>query len=183
MQSRVLSDHSQGMSVAVEHLLELGHRRIALIAGQAVRPTRMRREAAESVMRAHGFDPGTLIVREGIFSGQRGAEATRELLDLDQPPTALIAGSNQIMIGALQIISDRGVELGRELSFVGYDNVDVATLYRPAISVVERDLVAIGEAAAELLLTHVHDPETEPHEVVLPTRYIDRASCGPAPRD
>lgn len=180
--SRVLSDHGTGMSVAVQQLLELGHRRIALVGGQAVRPTRQRREAVEFAFAQYGLDLDSLIVREGIFSVDHGAAATRALLDLDVPPTALIAGSNQIMIGALQSISERGLELGRDLSFIGCDDVAVATLYRPRISVVDRDLVAIGRAAAELVLTHVQDPETPPREVVLPTRYVSRESCGPVPR-
>jgi len=177
--SLVLSDHSRGMSAAVERLLELGHRRLALISGPALRPTRQRREAVEAVLAAHRIDPRSLIVRDGLFSPGHGARATRELLDLDDPPTALIAGSNQIMIGALKTISERGFELGRDLSFVGCDDIAIASLYSPPISVVERDLAAIGEAAARLLLTHVSDPETEPQEILLGTRYIDRASCGP----
>jgi LacI family transcriptional regulator len=179
--SRVLSDHAAGMSSAVEHLLELGHRRIAIIGGPDVRPTRQRREAAERVFAGHGLDPASLIVRNGLFAELHGAVATRELLDLPEPPTALIAGSNQIMAGALQVISERELDLGRELSFIGYDDTAVAKVYRPPISVVERDLVAIGEVAAELLLTHVRDLSTQTREVVLPTRYIRRGSCGPAP--
>jgi LacI family transcriptional regulator len=179
--SRVLSDHPAGVSAAVEHLLELGHRRIAIVGGPDVRPTRQRRQAAERVLAEHGLDPASLLVRNGLFSGEHGAEATRELLDLPEPPTALIAGSNQIMAGALQVISNRELELGRELSFIGYDDVAVAKVYRPPISVVERDLVAIGEVAAEILLSHVRDPVAEPREVVLPTRYIRRGSVGPAP--
>jgi LacI family transcriptional regulator len=178
--SRVLSDHAAGVSAAVEHLLEFGHRRIAVIGGPDVRPTRERRRAAERVLSRHGLDPGSLLVRNGLFSGEHGEVATRELLDLPDPPTALIAGSNQIMAGALQVISDRGLELGRDLSFIGYDDVAVAKVYRPPISVVERDLVAIGEVAAEILLNHVRDPRAEPREVVLPTRYIRRGSVGPA---
>jgi LacI family transcriptional regulator len=177
----VLSDHRSGMTSAARHLLELGHRRIALIGGQDVRPTRARREAVESVYSEQGEDRGGLIIREGVFSVEHGAAATREVLELADPPTALIAGSNQIMIGALQVINDRGIELGRELSFVGCDDVAIATLYRPHISVVDRDRVAIGQTAAELLLTHVRDPDALPREVLLPTRYIARESCGPLP--
>jgi len=175
----VLSDHRSGMTLAARHLFELGHRRIALVGGQDVRPTRARREAVESVYSEHGEDRGRLIVREGVFSVEHGAAATRELLALADPPTAVIAGSNQIMIGALQVINDRGLELGRQLSFVGCDDVAIATLYRPHISVVDRDRVAIGQSAAELLLTHIRDPGTPPREILLPTRYIARESCGP----
>lgn len=179
--SRVLSDHHAGMTAAAEHLLQLGHRRIALIGGQAVRPTRERRRAVEAAFARYHVSPNTLIVREGVFSVEHGARATEELLDMPDPPTALIAGANQIMVGALQVISDRSIELGRELSFVGCDNLDVASLYRPPIAVVDRDLVALGRAAAELVLTHLADKDAVKREVILPTTFLARPSCGPVP--
>jgi LacI family transcriptional regulator len=181
--SRVLSDHRAGMSVAAEQLLDLGHRRIGLIGGQDVRPTRERREAVERVMKGRGLGLDGLRVLEGVFSVEHGAAATRELLDLEPPSTALIAGSNQIMIGALQIIRERGIELGRDLSFIGCDDVDIATLYRPRISVVDRDRVAIGAVAAEQVLSLVRDPSRPPREVILPTTFISRDSCAPISGD
>jgi LacI family transcriptional regulator len=179
--SRVLSDHSAGMTAAGERLLELGHRRIAVIGGQAVRPTRERLKAVRAAVARHGLPADSVIVRQGVFSVEHGARATRELLDMSNPPTAIVAGSNQIMIGALTIISERGIELGRELSFVGCDDLAVATLYRPQIAVVDRDSVAIGRAAAEVVLAHVRNPATVRREVILPTMFVPRSSCGPAP--
>jgi LacI family transcriptional regulator len=146
-----------------------------------VRPTRTRREAVESVYDEFHEDRARLIVREGVFSIEHGIAAARELLEVADPPTAMIAGSNQIMIGALQVITDRGLEVGRDLSFVGCDDIDVAKLYRPHIGVVDRDRIAIGRTAAELLLSHIHDPDALPREVLLPTYYIPRESVGPAP--
>lgn len=180
--SRVLSDHSAGMTAAGERLLELGHRRIAVIGGQAVRPTRERLKAIRAAVSRYGLPADSvMMVREGVFSVEHGAQATRELLDMPNPPTAIVAGSNQIMIGALTVISERGIELGHELSFVGCDDVAVATLYRPQIAVVDRDSVAIGRAAAEVVLAHVRNPATVRREVILPTIFVPRSSCGPAP--
>ena len=177
--SRVRSDHRAGMVAATRHLFELGHRRIAMIGGQDVQPTRTRREAVESVYAEYGEDREQLIVREGVFAIEHGVAAARELLGDSMPPTALIAASNQIMIGALQVITDLGIELGRKLSFVGCDDIEVAKLYRPHISVVDRDAIGVGRTAAELLLAHVRDAGAPPGEVVLPARYLPRASCGP----
>jgi LacI family transcriptional regulator len=177
--SRVYSDHRTGMVAAARHLFDLGHRRIALIGGQDVLPTRMRREAVESVYAERGEDRSQLAVREGVFSIEHGAAAAREMLAVSRPPTAMIAGSNQLMIGALQVVTDLGLELGRDLSFVGCDDVEIAKLYRPHISVVDRERTAIGRTAAELLLAHVRNAAAPPEDVVLPTRYLPRASCGP----
>lgn len=179
--SRVLSDHAAGMRQAVEHLIELGHRRIALIVGQPVRPTRERREAVEVACAEHGFSPDQLIVREGVYSVEHGARATSELLDLPDRPTALIAGGNQMMIGALRIISERNIELGRDLSFVGCDDIELATLYRPQIAVVDRDTVALGRAAADLVLSQLRDQVPVMREMFLPTMFVSRPSCAPPP--
>ena len=102
--SRVLSDHRSGMKAAGLHLLDLGHRRIGLIAGAAVRPSLERRAGLEEAFAARGL-PATYTADEGVFSVEHGAAAMRRLLDLPEPPTAIIAGGNQLMLGALRVVS------------------------------------------------------------------------------
>jgi LacI family transcriptional regulator len=179
--NRVLSDHRRGMEAAVEHLVGLGHRRIALIVGQPVRPTRERRSAFEHVLSRY-TDSTVNWVREGFYSIEHGRVATRELLDMSDPPTAIVAGANQIMIGALQVISERGLDLGVDLSFVGCDDVSVAGLYRPPVAVVDRDTEALGRTAAEVVLDSLRTG-AEVRTVVLPTHFLARPSCGPAPAE
>lgn len=173
--SRVLSDHAGGMADAVRHLLDLGHRRIALLLGQSMRPSIERRAGFERAFAERGLAP-TYAIRAGRLSVEHGVTATRELLDLAEPPTAIIAGGNQLMIGALKVIAGRGIELGRDLSFVGCDEVSIADLYRPSIAVIRRDTVELGRAAAELLVRRLQG-EQEVSEVVLPTEFVARASC------
>jgi LacI family transcriptional regulator len=175
--SRALSDHQAGMGDAVRHLLDLGHRRIGLVVGQPVRPSIERRRALEAVY-AERYLPPTHTVLAGSFSTDYGSTATQELLDLDDPVTAVIAGGNQLLIGALRVIQERGLELGRDLSLVGCDDVAITELYRPPIAVVRRDNHALGRAAAELLLRRMQG-EDDPAEIVLPTEFVPRASCSP----
>lgn len=177
--SRVLSDHAAGMADAVRHLLDLGHRQIALLLGQTMRPSIERRAGFERAFAERGLPP-TYEIRTGRLSVEYGAAATRELLDLPHAPTAIIAGSNQLMIGALKVIAARDVELGRDLSFVGCDEVSIADLYRPRIAVIRRDTVELGRAAAELLVRRLQG-ESEDSELVLPTEFVARESCA-APR-
>jgi LacI family transcriptional regulator len=184
--SRALSDHAHGMEEAVAHLLELGHRRIGLILGPPTRPARERRLAFERVFTRHGL-PATFMIVEGRYSVEHGERTTRELLDRADPPTAIIAGGNQMMIGALRVISERGIALGSELSFVGCDDVYLTELYAPPISVVRRDTEELGRVAASLLLARMGrtdedgDPAPPPpvEDVLLPTEYVRRASCVP----
>ena len=178
--SRVLSDHRSGMKAAVLHLLDLGHRRIALIGGTAARPAVERRAGLAEAFELRGL-PSSYIVDEGSFAVEHGAAAMRRLLDLPEPPTAVIAGGNQVMFGALRVVAERRVSLGSELSFVGCDDVAITDLFRPAVAVVRRDTFAIGRTAAELLLGRMRDGAS-PSDVVLPTEFVARPSCGPPQR-
>jgi LacI family transcriptional regulator len=177
--SRVLSDHSVGMRSAVDHLLDLGHSRIGLILGQPIRPTRERRRVFEEAHAARGLETGPIVA--GRFQVDFGMEATTELLDADDPPTAIIAGGNQLMIGALNVLAERGLALGRDISFLGCDDIPITSLHRPPIAVVRRDNEAIGRAAAELLLRRLRDGGGE-SEIVLPTEFVARPSCAPPRR-
>jgi LacI family transcriptional regulator len=177
--SRVLSDHRSGMKAAGLHLLGLGHRRIGLIAGAAVRPALERQAGLEEAFAAYGLPP-TYIADGGSFSVEHGAAAMRRLLDRPEPPTAVIAGGNQLMLGALRVVSERGLTLGRDLSFVGCDDVAITDLFRPPVAVVRRDNYAMGRTAAELLLARLRE-DAPPSEVVLETEFVARPSCGPPP--
>ena len=178
--SRVLSDHRSGMKAAALHLLELGHRRIGRIAGAAMRPTLERRAGLEAALVEYGLPP-TYTADEGVFSDEHGVAAMRRLLDLPEPPTAIIAGGNQVMLGALRVVSERRLALGRDLSFVGCDDIAITDLYQPPVAVVRRDNYAMGRAAAELLLARLRDG-APPSDVVLPTEFVARPSCGPPQR-
>jgi LacI family transcriptional regulator len=176
--SSAFSDHRAGMDPAVEHLLDLGHRQIALIAGAPVRPTRERLASLKACFGRRGLPP-TYEVYEGIYSTEYGARMTAHLLTAEHPPTAIIAGSNQLMVGALQVLAERGVALGEDLSFVGCDDISVAQIHRPQIAVLDRDLVALGTSAANLLLRRLRDEADANTVSIHPTRFIARPSCGP----
>ena len=175
--SRALSDHRAGMSATVRHLLDLGHRRIGVVLGQPVRPSIERLRALEDVFAERGL-PRTHAVIEGRFSAEHGEAATRSLLDAPEPPTAILAAGNQLVVGALRVIAERGLELARDLSFVGCDDIAITELYRPPIATVRRDSFELGRVAADLLLRRLRGDD-EPVDVVLPTEFVPRASTGP----
>jgi LacI family transcriptional regulator len=174
---RVLVDHRSGMKTAVNHLLDLGHRRIALISDPSVRPGVERRLALEESYAERGLPP-TYEEVPAKFSVASGERSTTALLSASEPPTAIVAGGNQFMVGALRVFRRRGVQLGREISFVGCDDVTTAELYEPPVAVVRRDNGMMGQAAADLLLAALRGEEPA-GEVVLPTEFVLRGSCGP----
>jgi LacI family transcriptional regulator len=178
--SAVLSDHRSGMRAAVEHLVGLGHRDIALIIGQPLRFSRERRGGLEDAFAAGGLPP-TYRVLEGRLVSEHGRSATSSLLDDARPPTALVAGGNQILTGMLAELTRRQVRIGGDVSVVSCDAVPLTELFAPPIAVVRRDNRALGERAAQLLLDQLGGA-SEPSTVVLPTEFLPRASCGPPAR-
>jgi LacI family transcriptional regulator len=175
----VTFNHRAGMGMAVDHLLKLGHRSFALLIGGPDRPARERRLAVEDTLERASVG-ATVVVYDGDFSVERGCQATLNVLSARPRPTAIIAGGNMLMHGALQAFRDAGVEVGRDVSFVGCDDVAVAELHRPQISVVKRDLTVAGEKAAELLLATLTSPSVGilgGMKLELPTEFVARASC------
>jgi LacI family transcriptional regulator len=179
--SAVLSDHRTGMRDAVGHLLDLGHRRIGLILGQSsIRPSRERRAGAAQAFSDRKL-PVSYFAIEGMLGAEHGRNATRQLLDGAQPPTAIVAGGNQLLIGALEEILDRELAIGSDISLVSCDAIDVTELFQPPIAVIRRDNREIGRQAAGLLLERVTEVDPGARTVILPTMFVPRASCGPPP--
>ncbi len=173
--SAVLSDHRQGMREAVEHLLALGHRRIGLINGDALRPPQERLAALQEVYAARGLEP-TYQVVAGPVSPAQGRAALAQLLDGPEPPTAVITGTNRFLIGALQELQARGLRVGADLSLVSCDEIDLTAIYDPPIAVIARDNRELGRRAGELALAMLDEPGTV-EQVLLPTTFTPRASC------
>jgi LacI family transcriptional regulator len=175
----VCSDHGTGMEAALAHLAELGHVRVGLIAGmQSQLGSRARVAAYRRLAPRLGLDRGRELVVTGRLSRETGYRGARELLALPSPPTALIAGNNQLTVGALAALRELGVDVPGELSLVACDDVDLTRLHDPPLDVVDRDPEAHGRAAAELLLRRLEDRHAPPRRVVLPTSFVRRASSG-----
>jgi LacI family transcriptional regulator len=173
----VLSDHYQGIGEAARYLLQSGHRRLGLIVGRDVRPTRERIRATRDSYLALGLEPD-LVIDYGTLSAAHGEEALDHLLNSDKPPSAIILGGNQLLEGALRAVRRRGIRLGKDLSIVCCDDVPLSRLYQPAIATVMRDPALLGRSAAEVLLEQIANPHrSEP--VLLPTWFEPRESCGP----
>lgn len=173
--SAVLSDHTAGMKSAVLHLIEQGHQRIGLIGGpEYFLPAALRLQGYYQAFAAAGLEYAPALVRSSGMSKQVGYRETGYLLDLLQPPTALIAGGNLILAGVLQALKERRVAIGAELAVVGCDDTELTQLHSPSITVIERDLALMGQMAAELLLQIMEHPAGT--SVTLPTRLLIRES-------
>jgi LacI family transcriptional regulator len=176
------SDHRQGMRGAVEHLLDLGHRRIALITGALdLWPVRERIAGMAEAVAARGV-PDETISLIGSLSAEHGEASTEQLLAMRPRPTAIIAGGNQVLAGCVRALVRNGVSIPSDMSVVTCDEVALSELHSPPIASVGRDTLALGRVAAELLLERLAG-SVEPRTVLLPTMFTPRASCGPVPHD
>lgn len=181
--SSVLCDHFGGVYDAVRSLIELGHRRLAVVAGSSeLSASRERVRGFRQACQDMGLPVDEVMVRMGSYSEEFGFATALDLLDMAEPPTAVIAGGIQLGTGALRAMHGRGVLPGRELSFVVCDDVPLFEIMRPALSVVVRDTEAMGRLAAELMIEHLQDPNRPPRCQVIPTRYVARSSSR-APSD
>ena len=172
----VLSDHYQGVGNAGRHLLSAGHRRIGLVVGRDVRPTRERIRAVEDAYDGFGT-PRDLVVHRGTLSAEHGEEALEAMLSSETPPSAVILGGNQLLEGALRAVHRRKLQLGVDLSLICCDDVPLSRFHQPPIATVMRDTGLLGKRAAEVLLAQLESPgKTEP--VTLPTWFEPRQSCG-----
>lgn len=170
-------DDAPGIAAAVTHLVELGHTRIAHVAGpQAMVHGRSRRQAWADAVAAAGLPVGPWL--EADFSAEGGARATRELLDLAHRPTAIVYANDLMAIAGLAAAATRGVDVPGELSVVGYDDTELAAHVRPSLTTVSTDVIGWGRAAAARLLDLVDN--RPPAEMALARpRLVVRGSTGP----
>lgn len=172
--SAVVYDHRSGMTQAVEHLLALGHRRLALINGAPrVRPARERASSVRQAVRREA--EATVVVRSAAYSAEHGYEATRQLLKGEDRPTAIIVGGNQILQGVMVAIREMGLVVPDDVSLVTLDNVPFAEFLVPSLACVTRDPVAMGTVGAQLVLELIAGGS--PRTVELPTEFVPGASC------
>jgi LacI family transcriptional regulator len=174
----VVSDHSAGIRAAVEHLVYLGHKRIGFIGGSSnVRPYKARIDAVQAVCQEHRGV--SAVVEAGSSTAGYGEAATEKLLSRSNPPTAIIAASNQNLIGVLRSFRRHGIEIPRDVSLVTCDAHPLTEFLKPALANIARDHILMGSTAAELLLETLRG--TDRGTVTLPVTFNPNDSCGPPP--
>jgi LacI family transcriptional regulator len=171
----VLSDHRPAAARATTHLARRGHRRIALLTeGLDVHTARERLAGYEDALGAAGLAVDRTLVRSGIRTAEQAQDATIDLLSAATPPTAILGGYNRATIGAIRAL--RRLESQRSVALVGFDDVELADLLEPAVTVIAQDPVAIGCAAAVALLDRLDGDTEAPRPRVIPTRLVPRGS-------
>ena len=184
--SNIDIDNSGAVRAVVAHLADLGHRRIALLGGQANSPSTLpRRDGFRRGMAEHGLPADPDLMREGIYDRAWGREGMAQLLALPEPPTAVFAGGDGIAEGVYETCAARGLRIPEDVSVVGFDDTPAAAHLDPPLTSVRQPLVKMGALAAATLLDQLDAglsvrPVPAP-QIVLPAELIVRASTA-APR-
>ena len=176
-------DDEQGARDAVGHLIELGHRRIALIGGDTEDPMRFtpphhRRVGYLDALREAGIAYDAAVEIPGHFTVAGGELATRQLLELSEPPTALFAESDEMAYGAIQAIRRARLGVPQDVAVIGFDDHASAALLD--LSTVRQPVIEQAEDLTARLLAAIDEPDTEPVVNVLPTELVVRGSTDPA---
>jgi DNA-binding LacI/PurR family transcriptional regulator len=148
-------DDRQGIADAVTHLAALGHRRIGHVAGpQHFVHGRARKAAWRQAVAAAGLPKGPSVTSDFTASG--GARATAKLLDLAEPPTAIVYANDVMAVAGMSLATSRGMSVPGQLSVTGFDDTELARHLQPALTTVRSDPLGWGAAAAELLLDTIN---------------------------
>ena len=173
------SENVEPTAQLVDHLVSCGHSRIAMVAGAPPLSTTLERHAGyELGLERNGLAFQPELVASGESRREAAAPATRQLLDLDAPPTALISGNNAMTIGVMEALKERGLRVPDDIALVGFDDFEWAEVFAPRLTVIAQPLGELGAEAVALLLSRLEDATLEPRTLRLPATFVHRDSCG-----
>ncbi|MGH3322005.1 MAG: LacI family DNA-binding transcriptional regulator [Streptosporangiaceae bacterium] len=174
----VVDDDTLGAQLAVDHLVELGHRRIAHIEGAPSATARTRREGYVTAMRRHGFDRH-ILVEPGDFTEEGGRHAAHALLASRRPPTAVFAPNDLGAVGTLSAAVELGLSVPDNVSVVGYDNTHLAAIRHVSLTTVNQPRREMGRTAARLLAARIAEPNRPPRRTLVVPHLVVRSTTGP----
>lgn len=177
------SDNSGGIALCVRYIAGLGHRRVGFVRGPAESSTAIERlEAFEEAVQAFSLDDDPDLIFPGDYSAEAGYRATQHFFALARPPTAILASNDVNAFGVLEAAQDLGIDIPRDLSVMGWDDIEMAALKRIDLTTLYLPKREMGRAAAELLMRSIRAKrKTTPREIIVPTRLVVRGSCAAPP--
>jgi LacI family transcriptional regulator len=168
---------------ATTYLINLGHRRIAYIGKTAPARDAIERIAAyRAALDVAHLPVDPQLQYAGTFTERDGYVATRAMLELSDPPTAIFAGNDRQAAGAYRALHEAGKNVPDDMSVIGFDNLAYTEIMAPPLTTVHAPRLELGRTAATMLLRLIAGEKLEMPRMVLPTRFIERQSCRPLPR-
>ena len=177
-----VADNDQGGRLVAAELVRLGHRQVGAILGPAHTSTGRDREAGfRSGLAEHGLPMLDAHARRGEFSFESGYRELTAMIDAGDVPTAVFCGNDVVALGALNAARARGLELPRDLSVIGFDDIEMAGWELIRLTTVRQNMEHMARTAAGLLMERIADPERPPERVCVPAELIARDTHGPPP--
>lgn len=176
-------DGARGLRLAVDHLAQLGHRDIAYLrAPDYLMFDSVRWQGFLEGMAGNGLPVVEDWILHGDLTQRSGHELANRLLDQSHPPTAMLAGNDLMAIGALSAIQSRGLQVGRDISVVGFDDIPPAEHTHPSLTTVHQPIHRIAIMITKMLIDVLAHRPLERSQVLINPHLIARRSTGPAPR-
>jgi LacI family transcriptional regulator len=181
---RVYMDDRAAARQATKHLLGLGHKRIGMIAGDyKFSSSILRVETFQATMEAAGLPVPDERIYKGDFTFEAGVAGAEALLDLAEPPTAIMASNDQMALGAVSVAQARGLAVPGDLSILSYDDTIGVRLSVPSLTAVRQPVAKMAEKAADMLIVASAAGEKQiAGNTLVPFELMVRASTGPAPK-
>jgi DNA-binding LacI/PurR family transcriptional regulator len=167
-----------GIAATVDHLIALGHRRIAYVDAEAMGPAAIRCQGYRSAMESAGLPADVITVGDQDYTEESGATAARELLKRSALPTAVVTGNDQEAVGVLQVFSRAGISVPDDVSLTGFDDSRFAQLSSVDLTTARQDPEEMGRAAVEVAIRRIQRPESRPTLRVIQPRLVVRGSTG-----
>jgi DNA-binding LacI/PurR family transcriptional regulator len=179
IRNSVVPDDHYGATLAVRHLISLGHRRIAYINGPEGWHTSQQRLAGyKDELTAHGLAINPRLIQPGDWEFEGGYSAAVNLLALNELPTAIFAANDVMTLGAICAIQNAGLHVPKDIAIVGYDNREFTRIVRPQITTVSMPVYEMGRTAAELLLKQIEEGPQDTDEIKIKGSLFVRETCG-----
>lgn len=154
-------DNVEGVTTAIRHLVNMGHKRIGIITGSLQIPTAADRlKGYRAAMKEARLEVAPELIREGSFRVESGWRLSKELLLMQNPPTAIFASNALMMIGVLKALEETGIRCPEGVALACFDDLPVADVFRPHITAVSQPAYEIGRRSAELLIDRIEGKDT-----------------------
>lgn len=175
----VTIDNVSSARTATEHLINLGHQRIAHITGPMhLLVSQDRLKGYRQALLQNELDVDNILIQEGDFSHESGYNQMNKLLALEHPPTAVFAANDEMATGVIKAAKDNGLSVPKDIAVVGFDNIKLSYIYEPGITTIAQPMFDMGKKAMELLLQQINGEDMPKKQHVLESQLIIRESCG-----
>jgi len=174
----VVVDNETGAFEATEYLISLGHEKIAFLEGhEAAWDSKARFMGFLKALTANSIEFNPLLIEKGDFTREGGYKATKRLLEKREEFTAIFSSNDQMAIGAVRALKEKGLKVPEDVSIVGFDNIEASSIIDPPLTTVMQPIYEMGKKATEILLRLINGENIERKNFLLKTKLIKRSSC------